>query len=82
MICYDAALQRLRWWAPGVNPDDLRMVALAVECAAAHRATASMCDDPDLAGIAAEAEALAHELLRGIGVVVDLSPAAMCQPVR
>lgn len=64
------AEQRLRWMLDGpIDDATLRMVVLAVESAAALRASADLC--PDLAQLqsdAADADALARELLREIGI--------------
>ena len=82
LIAPGAAAMRLGWMAPAADPADLRLAALAIESATAQRATATMCDDATLDAIAADAEALARDLLRELGVFGDLPMAAYCRPAN
>ena len=79
VIAPGAAAMRLGWMAPAAPAADLALAALAVECAAAQRATAALCADPTLDAVASDAEALARTLLRELGVYSDLPMAAYCR---
>lgn len=77
-----AAEQRLRRMLDGlsVDEDTLRLTVLAVECAASQAATARLCAEPLLQQVAADADRLARELLRDIGIVsIDIPLTLLCQ---